>query len=60
MLLNDNKIAFCHSRNIISIVDPFNDYYYSIIIGKSVYRSFFQLNDLGLNLQISIYYNQYR
>ena len=47
MLLNDNKMAFCHSRNIISIVDPFNDYYYSIIIGKSVYRSFFQLNDLG-------------
>ena len=47
MLLNDNKIAFCHSRNIISIVDPFNDYYYSIIIGKSVYRSFFQLNDLS-------------
>ncbi len=47
MLLNDNKIAFCHSRNIISVVGPFGDYHYSIIIGKSVYRSFFQLNDLG-------------
>ena len=30
VLLNDNKIAFCSDIGTLSLLDPFNDYHYSI------------------------------
>ena len=45
VLLNDNKIAFCSDIGTLSLLDPFNDYHYSILVQNSAYPSFCQLND---------------